>query len=68
METGYESGHAVLRIEEEEFRINVQVMFRKQGLIGVKFHEFRDGEANFMRIIQKLSLKAFGISGIKGKW
>jgi hypothetical protein len=45
-----------------------QVVFRQQGLIGVGFRRIKKGRANFLRFIQKLSLKAFGISGIKGKW
>ena len=48
--------------------MTVQVVFRKQGLIGVNFRSIRRGRSNFMRFLQKLSLRAFGISGIKGKW
>ncbi len=59
---------AVLRLDEEQFPVAVQVMFRKQGLIGVYFQQIKKGESNFQRFIQRLSLKAFGISGIKGKW
>jgi hypothetical protein len=44
------------------------VIFRKYGLIGVNFQRIKKGESNFNRFIQRLSLKAFGISGIKGKW
>ncbi len=59
---------AVLRIDNEEFPMSVQVVFRKQGLIGVNFQRIKKGESNFNRFIQRLSLKAFGISGIKGRW
>lgn len=59
---------AVLRIDNEEFPMSLQVIFRKQGLIGVNFQRIKKGESNFNRLIQRLSLKAFGISGIKGRW
>ena len=59
---------AVLRVDNEEFPISIQVIFRKYGLIGVNFLRIKKGESNFNRFIQRLSLKAFGISGIKGKW
>jgi CheY-like chemotaxis protein len=59
---------AVLRVDNEEFPISVQVIFRMQGLIGVNFQRIKKGESNFNRFIQRLSLKAFGISGIKGRW
>ncbi len=59
---------AVLSLDNEEFPISVQVIFRQQGLIGVSFQRIKKGEANFNRFIQRLSLKAFGISGIKGRW
>jgi DNA-binding response OmpR family regulator len=59
---------AVLRLDNEEFPTAVKVIFRKQGLIGVCFQGIKTGESNFHRFIQRLSLKAFGISGIKGKW
>ncbi|MBN2551772.1 MAG: hypothetical protein JXB06_03330 [Spirochaetales bacterium] len=59
---------AVLRIDNEEFPTSVKVIFRKQGLIGVFFQRIKKGQSNFQRCIQRLSLKAFGISGIKGKW
>jgi DNA-binding response OmpR family regulator len=59
---------AVLRLDKEQFPVTVQVMFRKQGLIGVYFQRIKKGEPNFQRFIQRLGLKAFGISGIKGRW
>jgi CheY-like chemotaxis protein len=59
---------AVLRVDNEEFPMSIQVIFRKYGLIGVNFLRIKKGESNFNRFIQRLSLKAFGISGIKGKW
>lgn len=59
---------AVLRVDNEEFPVTIQVIFRKYGLIGVNFQRIKKGESNFNRFIQRLSLKAFGISGIKGKW
>jgi DNA-binding response OmpR family regulator len=59
---------AVLRVDNEEFPVAIQVIFRKYGLIGVNFQRIKKGESNFNRFIQRLSLKAFGISGIKGKW
>jgi DNA-binding response OmpR family regulator len=65
---GYVADHAVLRLDNQEFQVCGQVVFRKQGLIGIGFQRIRKGKANFLRFIQKLSLRAFGISGIKGKW
>jgi DNA-binding response OmpR family regulator len=59
---------AVLKVDNEEFPVSIRVIFRKLGLIGVNFRSIKQGEANFKRFIQRLSLKAFGISGIKGKW
>jgi len=59
---------AILSVDNEEFPMSVQVIFRKQGLIGVNFQRIKKGESNFNRFIQRLSLKAFGISGIKGRW
>jgi hypothetical protein len=59
---------ATLRLDNEQFPVAVQVMFRNQGLIGVYFQRIKKGESNFQRFIQRLSLKAFGISGIKGRW
>jgi DNA-binding response OmpR family regulator len=59
---------AVLRVDNEEFPVSIQVIFRKYGLIGVNFQRIKKGESNFNRFVQRLSLKAFGISGIKGKW
>jgi DNA-binding response OmpR family regulator len=59
---------ALLRIDNQEFLVSAQVAFRQQGLLGIGFQRIKKGKANFLRFIQKLSLKAFGISGIKGKW
>jgi len=59
---------ATLRLDNEQFPVAVRVMFRNQGLIGVYFQRIKKGESNFQRFIQRLSLKAFGISGIKGRW
>jgi CheY-like chemotaxis protein len=59
---------AVLRIDEEEFPIAARIVFRKGGLIGLVIEKIIEREANFRRIIQRLALKAFGISGIEGKW
>ena len=65
-------GHAIhkamLRLDNEEFPISAEVVFRSKGLIGVVFQEITKGQANFQRFIQRLSLKAFGIAGIQGKW
>ena len=59
---------AVLCLDNEEFPVDVQVIFRRQGLLGVYFQRIKKQEANFQRFLQRLSLKAFGISGIKGRW
>jgi DNA-binding response OmpR family regulator len=59
---------AVLRIENEEFPISAKVVFRKGGLIGIVFTSIQSREANFRRILHRLALRAFGISGIEGKW
>jgi len=68
LQTGFVLEDAVLRIDNQEFQVLAQVVFRQQGLVGVGFRRIKKGRANFQRFIQKLSLKAFGISGIKGKW
>jgi DNA-binding response OmpR family regulator len=68
LQPGYMLEDAVLRIDTQEFQVSAQVVFRQQGLIGIGFRRIKKGKANFLRILQKLSLKAFGISGIKGKW
>ena len=59
---------AVLRVDNQEFPMSVRVVFRRGGLIGIRFQRITEGQANFKRLIHKLSLKAFGISGIKGRW
>jgi DNA-binding response OmpR family regulator len=59
---------AMLNLENEEFPVDVKVIFRRQGLLGVYFQRMKKGEPNFQRFLQRLSLKAFGISGIMGKW
>lgn len=59
---------ASLSLDKEVFPVSVRVIYRKQGLLGVYFQRIKKGESNFQRFIQRLSLKAFGISGIKGKW
>ena len=59
---------AILRLDNESFPVDIQVMYRKHGLLGVHFHRIKEGKSNFQRFIQRLSLKAFGISGIKGRW
>jgi DNA-binding response OmpR family regulator len=68
LQPGFELEDALLRIDNEEFQVKAQVVFRQQGLIGVGFRRIKKNKANFLRFLQKLSLKAFGISGIKGKW
>ena len=65
---GYVIASAILRLNNEDFQVCAQVVFRQQGLLGIGFQKIRKGKANFTRFIQKLSLKAFGISGIMGKW
>jgi DNA-binding response OmpR family regulator len=59
---------ATLRLDNEQFPVDVQVMFRRHGLLGIYFQRIKRQEANFQRFLQRLSLKAFGISGIKGRW
>lgn len=59
---------ATLRLDNEQFPVDVQVMFRRHGLLGIYFQRIKRQEANFQRVLQRLSLKAFGISGIKGRW
>jgi DNA-binding response OmpR family regulator len=59
---------ATLRLDNEQFPVDIRVIYRKQGLLGVYFQRIKEGESNFQRCIQRLSLKAFGISGIKGRW
>ena len=58
---------AVLRLDSEEFPVAIEVRFRRQGLLGVKFQLIKERQSNFNRFIQRLSLKDFGISGIEGK-
>ena len=59
---------AVLQLDGQEFRISGRVVFRKGGLIGLVFESIATGESNFRRFVQRLALKAFGISGITGRW
>jgi hypothetical protein len=59
---------SVLRLDNERFPVDIRVVYRRQGLLGVYFQRIKEGESNFQRFIQRLSLKAFGISGIKGRW
>jgi DNA-binding response OmpR family regulator len=59
---------AILRVDNQEFPVSIQVVFRKQGLIGINFLRIKKGQSNLNRFVQRLSLRAFGISGIKGKW
>jgi CheY-like chemotaxis protein len=59
---------AILSLGIERFPVDIQVIFRRQGLLGVYFQRIKKGESNFQRFLQRLSLKAFGISGIKGRW
>jgi DNA-binding response OmpR family regulator len=65
---GVELPKAVLQLDNEEFRISGRIVFRKGGLIGLTFDEILTGEPNFRRFMQRLALKAFGISGINGRW
>jgi DNA-binding response OmpR family regulator len=60
--------NATLSLDNERFPVSVQVIYRKQGFLGLYFQRIKKGESNFQRFIQRLSLKAFGISGIKGRW
>ena len=50
--------------DEKLGRLEVRVV----PYLGVYFQRIKKKEANFQRFLQRLSLKAFGISGIKGKW
>ena len=59
---------AVLTLDNEQFPVDIQVVFRSHGLLGVYFQRIKKGDANFQRFVQRLSLKAFGVSGIKGRW
>ena len=59
---------ASLSLDNERFLVDIQVIYRRRGLLGVYFQRFKKQEANFQRFVQRLSLKAFGISGIKGRW
>lgn len=59
---------ATLDLDNERFPVDIQVIYRRQGLLGVYFQRIKKKEANFQRFLQRLSLKAFGISGIKGRW
>ncbi|MBN1837335.1 MAG: PilZ domain-containing protein [Spirochaetales bacterium] len=59
---------AILRLDDQEFRFHGRVVFRKGGLLGLVFDRFETGEANFRRFLQRLALKAFGVSGLSGRW
>jgi DNA-binding response OmpR family regulator len=59
---------ATLSLDSEQITVDIQIIYRRQGLLGVYFQRIKKKEANFQRFLQRLSLKAFGISGIKGKW
>jgi DNA-binding response OmpR family regulator len=68
LQPNYVIHEALLQIDGQEFRVSVRVAFRRGGLIGFRLNEIDEGKANFVRLIQKLSLKAFGASGIQGRW
>jgi DNA-binding response OmpR family regulator len=68
LKPGYVIEEATLRINRDEFPICAEVVFRSRGLVGVKFRSIKKNESSFTRFIQILSLKAFGISGLRGKW
>jgi DNA-binding response OmpR family regulator len=68
LQAGAVIDEATLSLDNEQFPVAIQVVFRRQGLLGVYFQQIKKAESNFRRFIQRLSLKAFGISGIKGRW
>jgi hypothetical protein len=60
--------NAVLRIGDQQYPISFRVVFRDRGTVGVIFEQIKEEKPNFLRFVQRLSLKAFGIAGIKGRW
>ena len=68
LKEGYAMDSAVLRINEQEYPISFHTVFRDRNVVGVAFDQIKREKPNFQRFLQRLSLKAFGISGIKGRW
>jgi CheY-like chemotaxis protein len=68
LQPDYEMDDGVLEIGEQQYPISFRVMFRDREMVGIIFKKIKAEMPNFMRFIQRLSLKAFGISGLKGRW
>jgi len=68
IQPGYAMDEAVLKIGAQEYPISFRVAFRKQAMVGILFDQIKAEKPNFVRFLQRLSLKAFGISGLKGRW
>jgi DNA-binding response OmpR family regulator len=68
LQPGYVMDDAVLQIGEQRYPISFRVAFRDREMVGIIFDQIKAEKPNFMRFIQRLSLKAFGISGLKGRW
>jgi DNA-binding response OmpR family regulator len=64
----YVMDSAVLKIGSQQYPISFRVVFREGGMVGIVFEQFKAEKSNFMRFIQRLSLKAFGIAGLRGRW
>lgn len=68
LKEGYVMDSALLKIDDQEYPVSFRTVFRDRNAVGVAFEEIKKEKPNFQRFLQRLSLKAFGISGIKGRW
>ena len=68
LKEGYAMDSAVLKIDDKEYPISFRAVFRDRNVVGLAFEQIKREKPNFQRFLQRLSLKAFGISGLKGSW
>ena len=68
LQEGYAMDSAVMKIDDREYPISFRAVFRDRNVVGLAFEQIKREKPNFQRFLQRLSLKAFGISGLKGRW
>ena len=68
LQEGYAMDSAVMKIDDREYPISFRAVFRDRNVVGLAFEQIKRERPNFQRFLQRLSLKAFGISGLKGRW
>jgi DNA-binding response OmpR family regulator len=68
VQEGYSMDSAILKIDGQEYPVSFHVAFRNEDVVGVAFEQIKKEKSNLQRFLERLSLKAFGISGIKGRW